>query len=123
MEPNDKSDDDVVVVAVVIVTAILRQRVTSECGGAHLCVFFFFSCGGFVLFFGLHEMVSTFFLVFSKTPKLERLFFLLGDTCKTRALIDINRKGRHRCRKRRQRNEWRRRRRGRGFNCSDIKLV
>ena len=53
LEPNDKSDDDVVVVAVVIVTAILRQRVTSECGGAHLCVFFFFSCGGFVLFFGL----------------------------------------------------------------------
>ena len=50
LEPNDKSDDDVVVVVVVIVTAILRQRVTSECGGAHLCVFFFFSCGGFVLF-------------------------------------------------------------------------
>ena len=66
LEPNDKSDDDVVVVAVVIVTAILRQRVTSECGGAHLCVFFFFSCGGFVLFFGLHEMVSTFFLSYSQ---------------------------------------------------------
>ena len=60
MEPNDKSDDDVVVVAVVIVTAILRQRVTSECGGAHLCVFFFFSCGGFVLFFGLKWFLCLF---------------------------------------------------------------
>ena len=60
LEPNDKSDDDVVVVAVVIVTAILRQRVTSECGGAHLCVFFFFSCGGFVLFFGLKWFLCLF---------------------------------------------------------------
>ena len=60
MEPNDKRDDDVVVVAVVIVTAILRQRVTSECGGAHLCVFFFFSCGGFVLFFGLKWFLCLF---------------------------------------------------------------
>lgn len=67
MEPNDKSDDDVVVVAVVIVTAILRQRVTSECGGAHLCVFFFFSCGGFVLFFGL----KWFQLSFSYSQKLQ----------------------------------------------------
>ena len=67
MEPNDKSDDDVVVVAVVIVTAILRQRVTSECGGAHLCVFFFFSCGGFVLFFGL----KWFQLSFSSSPILQ----------------------------------------------------
>ena len=60
LEPNDKSDDDVVVVVVVIVTAILRQRVTSECGGAHLCVFFFFSCGGFVLFFGLKWFLCLF---------------------------------------------------------------
>ena len=60
LEPNDKRDDDVVVVAVVIVTAILRQRVTSECGGAHLCVFFFFSCGGFVLFFGLKWFLCLF---------------------------------------------------------------
>ena len=67
LEPNDKSDDDVVVVAVVIVTAILRQRVTSECGGAHLCVFFFFSCGGFVLFFGL----KWFQLSFSYSQKLQ----------------------------------------------------
>jgi predicted nucleic acid-binding Zn-ribbon protein len=67
LEPNDKSDDDVVVVAVVIVTAILRQRVTSECGGAHLCVFFFFSCGGFVLFFGL----KWFQLSFSSSPILQ----------------------------------------------------
>ena len=67
MEPNDKSDDDVVVVAVVIVTAILRQRVTSECGGAHLCVFFFFSCGCFVLFFGL----KWFQLSFSYSQKLQ----------------------------------------------------
>lgn len=67
MEPNDKSDDDVVVVVVVIVTAILRQRVTSECGGAHLCVFFFFSCGGFVLFFGL----KWFQLSFSYSQKLQ----------------------------------------------------
>ena len=67
MEPNDKSDDDVVDVAVVIVTAILRQRVTSECGGAHLCVFFFFSCGGFVLFFGL----KWFQLSFSYSQKLQ----------------------------------------------------
>ena len=67
MEPNDKSDDDIVVVAVVIVTAILRQRVTSECGGAHLCVFFFFSCGGFVLFFGL----KWFQLSFSYSQKLQ----------------------------------------------------
>ena len=67
LEPNDKSDDDVVVVAVVIVTAILRQRVTSECGGAHLCVFFFFSCGCFVLFFGL----KWFQLSFSYSQKLQ----------------------------------------------------
>ena len=67
LEPNDKSDDDVVVVVVVIVTAILRQRVTSECGGAHLCVFFFFSCGGFVLFFGL----KWFQLSFSYSQKLQ----------------------------------------------------
>ena len=67
MEPNDKSDDDVVVVVVVIVTAILRQRVTSECGGAHLCVFIFFSCGGFVLFFGL----KWFQLSFSYSQKLQ----------------------------------------------------
>ena len=67
LEPNDKSDDDVVVVAVVIVTAILRQRVTSECGGAHLCVFIFFSCGGFVLFFGL----KWFQLSFSYSQKLQ----------------------------------------------------
>ena len=67
LEPNDKSDDDVVVVAVAIVTAILRQRVTSECGGAHLCVFFFFSCGGFVLFFGL----KWFQLSFSYSQKLQ----------------------------------------------------
>ena len=67
LEPNDKSDDDVVVVAVVIVTAILRQRVTSECGGAHLCVFFFFSCGGFVLFF----VLKWFQLSFSSSPILQ----------------------------------------------------
>lgn len=69
LEPNDKSDDDVVVVAVVIVTAILRQRVTSECGGAHLCVFFFFSCGGFMLFFGLKWF--QFQLSFSYSQKLQ----------------------------------------------------
>jgi len=66
LEPNDKSDDDVVVVAVVIVTAILRQRVTSECGGAHLCVFFFFSCGGFVLFFGLKWFQLSFSYAYSQ---------------------------------------------------------
>ena len=66
LEPNDKSDDDVVVVAVVIVTAILRQRVTSECGGAHLCVFFFFSCGGFVLFFGLKWFHLSFSYAYSQ---------------------------------------------------------
>ena len=82
LEPNDKSDDDVVVVAVVIVTAILRQRVMSECGGAHLCVFFFFSCGGFVLFFGF-EMVSTFFLLFSKTrtPLLPSRRYVQNTSC------------------------------------------
>ena len=66
LEPNDKSDDDVVVVVVVIVTAILRQRVTSECGGAHLCVFFFFSCGGFVLFFGLKWFHLSFSYAYSQ---------------------------------------------------------